>query len=259
VLATASRPSCTDADNDPLNKTDPLGLRPGPAFERELTGVAVFDGCPAGQILQVYAPNANGTNWAPLIGGYCREPVGGNSGVNPLRFTLEMAGLFPVIGEPADGILCGWGVVGQDWGNAGFDCAAMIPFAGWGSRAAKWGTRAADAVDTAHDARLLWGSWNDYPKVTQNGREYAQVGDRLYTRHTVDRMQPSGQRYPSGGGALDGRSISPNHIEGVIRTGAKQDVVVDGVQRTIHTSGTVQVVTEANGSIVVTVNPWGAG
>jgi len=61
---------------------DPLGLRPGPAFERELTGIAVFDGCPAGQILQIYAP---GENYSPFIGGFCREPVGGNSGVC-LRF-----------------------------------------------------------------------------------------------------------------------------------------------------------------------------
>lgn len=32
-------------------------------------------------------------------------------------------------------------------------------------------------------------------KVTANGQEYAQVGNRLYTRHAVERMQPSGNRY----------------------------------------------------------------
>lgn len=39
MLATASRPSCTDADNDPLNNTDPLGLRPeddGDPFDPDL-------------------------------------------------------------------------------------------------------------------------------------------------------------------------------------------------------------------------------
>lgn len=39
---------------------------------------------------------------------------------------------------------------------------------------------------------LLWGSWNDYPKVSIGGREYVQIGGRNYTHHAVDRMQPSG-------------------------------------------------------------------
>ncbi|HEU4963416.1 MAG TPA: hypothetical protein VFV52_06075 [Bacilli bacterium] len=45
--------------------------------------------------------------------------------------------------------------------------------------------------------KLFWGSWSDYPKVKVNGREYAQIGERLYTHHAVDRMQPSGMRYSS--------------------------------------------------------------
>jgi hypothetical protein len=102
--------------------------------------------------------------------------------------------------------------------------------------------------------KQLWSSWDNYAKVTRGGREYAQVGDRLYTRHAVNRMQPSGLGAPAGElGA--GRSISPNFIEDVISTGSARKVTVDGVERTIHTSGSVQVVTE--GDIVVTVNPWG--
>jgi hypothetical protein len=115
--------------------------------------------------------------------------------------------------------------------------------------------------------RLLWGSWKDYPKVTVEGREYAQIGDRLYTEHAVNRTQPSGSRYVGGDGELGngqiyssrdaGRSISPSLVDDVIQNGTKTIVTTpNGVTRTVHTSGTVQVVTEQNGRLVVTVNPF---
>lgn len=89
----------------------------------------------------------------------------------------------------------------------------------------------------------------------------------MYTRHAVARMQPSGMRYtnvPAGGkvkasriinaGELDyGRSISPNYIKDVIRTGKVSTQMVDGVTRTIFLSGTVDIITEQNGKIVVTI------
>jgi nicotinamidase-related amidase len=56
-----------------------------------------------------------------------------------------------------------------------------------------------------------------------------------------------------------GRGISPNLVEEVIRTGKTATQVVEGVVRTLHTSGTVQVVTEQAGRIVVTVNPFSGG
>jgi hypothetical protein len=41
---------------------------------------------------------------------------------------------------------------------------------------------------------LWWGFWSDYPKANLNGREYAQIGERLYTEHAVKRFLPSGRR-----------------------------------------------------------------
>lgn len=114
----------------------------------------------------------------------------------------------------------------------------------------------------------LWGKWSDYDKVTIDGREYAKIGDKYYTRHAVDRMQPSGMRY-SVKGSVDGgkvgasriydveqidygRSISPNFVEDVINNGKLIDTpVVNGVQRQIYQSGSVQVVTE--GDIIITI------
>lgn len=108
------------------------------------------------------------------------------------------------------------------------------------------------AAETAGGGeRLLWTSWQNYPKVAQGGREYAQIGDRLYTQHAVDRMQPSGLGAPAGA-TSPGRSISPNIVEDVL--GNSEGVPVkgpNGEPRLSFTSGSVQVITEDG--IVVTV------
>jgi large exoprotein involved in heme utilization and adhesion len=114
-------------------------------------------------------------------------------------------------------------------------------------------TKNLEARGSAFGANIAWGSWKDYPKVTSNGSQYAQVGDRLYSQHAVDRMQPSGLGIPVGADA-PGRNISPNIVDYVIRTGERTvTTTADGVQRTVHWSGNVGVVTENGGKIVVTV------
>jgi hypothetical protein len=120
--------------------------------------------------------------------------------------------------------------------------------------------KVAGATDAAAKGagNIPLGFWRDYPKVTVNGREYAQVGDRLYTQHAVDRMTPSGLGTAAGAKAGDGvgRSISPNSVEAVITSGNRADVEVKGVMRSIYTSGSVEVVTEGAGKVVITVNPF---
>ena len=98
-------------------------------------------------------------------------------------------------------------------------------------------------------AKLLWGFWKDYPKIQQAGRAYAQIGTRLYTEHAIGRMLPRG---------MGGRSIAPSFVEHVIATGSKSTQVVDGVARTVFTSGNVKVVTEQGGKVVVSVVRIGA-
>jgi RHS repeat-associated protein len=102
------------------------------------------------------------------------------------------------------------------------------------------------AKPAAQGTSKLWGFWSDYEKVAVGGGEYAKIGERLYTRHAVDRMIPSG--FGSGG-----RSVSPNLVEAAIQSGTATNSVVNGVLRTTYTSGTVSVVTEQSSKIVVTV------
>ena len=48
-------------------------------------------------------------------------------------------------------------------------------------------------------------------------------------------------------------ALSPNFVEDVIRNGTRSSQDVNGVTRTLHSSGSLRVVTEQNGRIVVTI------
>ena len=102
--------------------------------------------------------------------------------------------------------------------------------------------------------KLPWNSWAEYPKVLANGREYARIGNRLYTEHAVQRMLPSS--LASGNVANGGRSMSPTFAEEVILRGTQTTDMREGTLRTFHRLGTVEVITEQGGEIVVTVNPF---
>ncbi|WP_157488760.1 hypothetical protein [Pseudofrankia sp. DC12] len=117
------------------------------------------------------------------------------------------------------------------------------------ARVVAGGTKAEEAASGG--GRLLWTSWQNYPKVTQEGREYAQIGDRLYTQHAVDRLQPSGLGAPAGAPGA-GRSISPNFVDDVLTSTRGAPVKgPNGEARLSYKSGTVEVITENN--IVITV------
>ena len=112
-------------------------------------------------------------------------------------------------------------------------------------------------------SNLWWGFWKDYSKVEVGGKEYARIGERLYTEHAVTRFLPSGRRtiagFPTankegGGYAYDAkaRSISPNNIEHTITFGSKKFVIENGELRTLHTAGDLTVVTTRDDRIVIT-------
>jgi hypothetical protein len=110
---------------------------------------------------------------------------------------------------------------------------------------------------------MWWGYWKDYPKVRIGTREYAKIGTRLYTEHAVEYFQPSGRRtignvpvaQGEGGGSLSkGRGIPPGFVEEAIVRSSTRLQFAGGVRRTVHTYGDLEVVTEDNGRIVVTIS-----
>jgi hypothetical protein len=130
--------------------------------------------------------------------------------------------------------------------------AGGYKFAVDAKRLAKGDEALAGLNGAPNNGSLLWGSWNDYPKVTIGGRDYAQIGGRNYSRHAVDRMQPSGLGTPAGADG-PGRNVTPNMVEDVINGGSVRTTTVNGVPRAIYTSGNVSVVTEDAGRTIVTI------
>lgn len=62
---------------------------------------------------------------------------------------LDVAGLIPVVGEPADGANAAWYAAQGDHLNAGLSAAGMVPFLGWGATGTKFGLKGARAAEKA--------------------------------------------------------------------------------------------------------------
>ena len=104
-------------------------------------------------------------------------------------------------------------------------------------------------------SKIPWDSWQNYEKVITNGQEYAKVGDRLYSRHAVNRTQPSGNRFGPNiylglYGEDYGRSVAPQFVEDVIHS-VKPFIQDNG--NLVYISGTVKVVTNQQGSVITIV------
>ncbi|MFJ7416102.1 SpvB/TcaC N-terminal domain-containing protein [Streptomyces sp. NPDC098077] len=66
--------------------------------------------------------------------------------------TLDVVGMVPVVGEPADLANAGWYATEGDYVNAGLSAASAIPGAGYAANAAKYGNKALDAAQAAKNA-----------------------------------------------------------------------------------------------------------
>ena len=105
-------------------------------------------------------------------------------------------------------------------------------------------------------SKIKWDSWQNYEKVTVNGQEYAKVGDRLYSKHAVDRMQPSGKRFTVGdaikqAGGVEGRSVAPQFVENVINS--VKPVYQPSTGNYVYASGTVKIITNPQGTVVTII------
>lgn len=66
---------------------------------------------------------------------------------------LDVVGLVPVIGEPADAVNAAWYTAEGDYTNAALSAAAMVPIAGWAATGGKFGVKGVRAVRSVDGAR----------------------------------------------------------------------------------------------------------
>jgi RHS repeat-associated protein len=124
-------------------------------------------------------------------------------------------------------------------GDLGLDTIGLLPLVPSVGSIKFIGKGVERVEEATKGSKLLWGTWNDYSKVIIGGQEYAKIGERLYTRHAVERMMPVG---------LGGRGVPPTVVENAIQFGTKTE---GKFGRTIHTFENVRVITEKD--IVISV------
>ncbi len=93
-------------------------------------------------------------------------------------------------------------------------------------------------------------------KVNYNGQTYAKIGNRLYSEHAVNRMQPSGNRFGpnvyQGLNSKDyGRSIAPQYVEDIINS--TEGVFQPETGNFVHKLGTVKVIVNPEGAVVTII------
>lgn len=128
-----------------------------------------------------------------------------------------------------------------------------------------YGAALANLAARHYNGEKWWGTWNDYPKKVFDGHTYAMINGRPYSRHALDRLQPSRFKYdnehtvdigkkssyiiPMGGDPKHsyGRSIPPEYIEYVIQNGAWWRQPKGTIEYSI---GDVEVITNHIGAVV---------
>jgi hypothetical protein len=107
----------------------------------------------------------------------------------------------------------------------------------------------AQDVNTTNSVK--WGHWIDLSaKIEINGKEYAKIGDKLYTRHAIERMVPKGYGSSFVMG-VEGRGVPISVVEDVIANGSiTERRVVEGAERVTKTIGQVGVVLENNDTVI---------
>ena len=112
---------------------------------------------------------------------------------------LDVVGLVPVLGEPADLVNAGIYAFEGDYTNAALSGGAALPFVGMAATGAKWGKRAVDVADDLHDASKAVPSggypshstpFNDFSAADQQAAQAWQDG---LTKQPTPTGKPSGQ------------------------------------------------------------------
>ncbi|MBR1479336.1 MAG: hypothetical protein IJ599_00335 [Alphaproteobacteria bacterium] len=107
-------------------------------------------------------------------------------------------------------------------------------------------------VSTLTPKKVMWGLWEDLPKVTRNGRTYAKIGKYYYTHHAVDYMMPKNFAKEFGI-TQEARGLPSMVIENAIKCGKRSKTFQNGEWRWMYVHENVNVITSLDSKVVVTL------
>ncbi len=102
-------------------------------------------------------------------------------------------------------------------------------------------------VENIVENNVKWGFWRDLPKITKNNREYAKIGNYLYSHHAIDRMTPKnfGESFNVTDSA--GRGIPTIVVEDVLKNGQiVRSNIKEGAEQIVKKLRDIEVVLEDN-------------
>lgn len=106
---------------------------------------------------------------------------------------------------------------------------------------------------------IFWGVWDDYDKVWENGRAYAQIGDYKYTEHAVSEFLNPSIQTGQIRGAEHSRGVPPSWVNWMLTEGRElgttrvvKTEIVNGAERITYANGSLWVSVE-NGDTVITI------
>jgi RHS repeat-associated protein len=107
--------------------------------------------------------------------------------LDPLQVGLDVVGLVPGFGEPADGLNGGISLLRGDRVGAALSFGSMVPFAGWGATVAKWGRRGMRLGDAGRGVRQAPAAAHGLGAVPGGQMPgHAAVPPILAPRRTID-------------------------------------------------------------------------
>ena len=155
------------------------------------------------------------------------------------HLALDVAGLIPGIGEPADLLNAAWYAKEGDYTNAALSAASAIPFAGYAATATKFGLKATDAVKTASTATKAVDAGADAARGIKKVENLAQ--------------KPIARNLPTTGGESVKIMVGGKPVDVKLNMPAKTTTRVPGTTPTTspRPGGDIVVAPKQGGDIVV--------
>lgn len=120
--------------------------------------------------LYAYVNNKPFTMYDPLG----MEGINWGCYLDRLQTWLDVAGLFPGVGEPFDALNAAIYLTRGQYTNAALSAAAVIPFAGWAATTSKWARKGVGNIDEGIEGLSKFGD-----EIAEGGSLFKGLGDDL--------------------------------------------------------------------------------